>query len=230
MDDNGSGALDANEFHKAITDFGVDVETKDIATLFKCFDYTGDGEIDFNEFIRVIVGPMNNFRTQLCIKAFKQMDYNGNGVLDIEDIKRNYNASMHPDVKSGKRSEEEIFLEFMETFEQHYSTIHGTKSDGKITPEEFLEYYTHVSCNIDSDAYFELMMSNAWNIESRNNPASMPFAGSAAKVTNVSSRDAYRRDHHRNLFGTDKSTPFDKNKATQWSTSTSQSYAYSGNG
>ena len=210
MDDNGSGSLDANEFHKAISDFGIDVETKDIATLFKCFDYTGDGEIDFNEFVRVIVGPLNNYRTQLCIKAFRQIDYNGDGVLDIEDIKRSYNATMHPDVKSGKRTEDEVLLEFLETFEQHHNTIHGNKADGRVTPEEFLEYYAHVSCNIDTDAQFELMMSNAWNIESKNNPNSMPYAGSTAKVTSVNSRDAYRRDHHRNLFGTDKSTPFEK--------------------
>ena len=117
MDDNGSGSLDANEFHKAISDFGVDIETKDIATLFKCFDYTGDGEIDFNEFIRVIVGPLNNTRAQLCVKAFKQIDYNGDGVLDLNDIKRSYNATMHPDVKSGKRSEDEVLTEFLETFE-----------------------------------------------------------------------------------------------------------------
>ena len=63
MDDNGSGTLDANEFHKAVSYFGVDIETKDIATLFKCYDYGGDGEIDFNEFIRVIVGQLNEFKT-----------------------------------------------------------------------------------------------------------------------------------------------------------------------
>lgn len=73
-----------------------------------------------------------------------------------------------------------------------------------------MEYYNYVSVNIDSDAYFELMMSQAWNIESRNNPNSMPFAGSKAKVTAVNSREAYRNDHHRNLFGTDSKTPFDK--------------------
>lgn len=226
MDDNGSGSLDANEFHKAISDFGIDIETKDIATLFKCFDYTGDGQVDFNEFVRVIVGPLNNYRAQIVIKAFKQIDFNGDGILSIEDIKRSYNASMHPDVKSGKRTEDEILTEFLETFEQHFNTIHNTRADGKITPEEFLEYYAHVSANIDSDAYFELMMANAWNIESRNNPASMPYAGSSAKVTSVNSRDAYRRDHHRNLFGTDKSTPFEKRQATEWQSSTGQSYQY----
>ena len=123
---------------------------------------------------------------------------------------------MHPDVKSGKRTEDEILTEFLETFEQHYNTITGGKSDGKITPEEWLEYYTHVSASIDSDAYFELMMSNTWNIESANNPASMPYAGSKAKISAVSSRDAYLRDHHRNLFGTDKETPFQKKAGGQW--------------
>ena len=44
----------------------------------------------------------------------------------------------------------------------------------------------------------------------------MPFAGCSRKVTTVNSRDAYRQDHHRNLFGTDKSTPFDKKKEQDW--------------
>ena len=51
---------------------------------------------------------------------------NGDGVLDINDIKQRYNAQMHPEVKSGKRTEDEVLTEFMETFEQHHNTIHGT--------------------------------------------------------------------------------------------------------
>jgi len=221
FDDNNSGTLDEYEFTKAIVDFRVDIERKDIQTLFKTFDYNNDGTIDFNEFIRVVVGPMNNFRTQIAIRAFKQIDYNGDGCLTLEDIKGKYNARMHPDVRSGKRTEDEVLTEFLETFEQHHNTIHGNKADGKVTPEEFLEYYSHVSSNIDNDAYFELMMSNAWNLESKNNPATMPFAGSKGKVINVISRESYRHDHHRNLFGTDQKTPFDKKKNTEWTTTTS---------
>lgn len=133
-------------------------------------------------------------------------------------------------MRSGKRTENEVLTEFLETFEQHYNTISGTQSDGKITPQEWLEYYTQVSASIENDAYFELMMSNAWNIASANNPASMPYAGSKAKISQVSSREAYRRDHHRNLFGTDKSTPFDSKQGSQWQSSTAGSYAYKGDG
>ena len=141
---------------------------------------------------------------------------------------------MHPEVKSGKRTENEVLTEFLETFEQHYNTTTGGQNDGQITPQEWLEYYTNISASIDNDAYFELMMSNTWNIESANNPASMPYAGSRQKISQVNSRDAYRRDHHRNLFGTDTATPFDSKKGkgggSQWQTSTAGSYAYKGDG
>ena len=117
MDDNGNGTLDPYEFNKAVTDFGVDIETKDLATLFRCFDYDNNGEIDYNEFVRVIVGPMNMFRTNLCVKAFKILDSTQDGQVTLEDIRGRYNASMHPDVKSGKRTEDEVLTEFLETFE-----------------------------------------------------------------------------------------------------------------
>jgi hypothetical protein len=80
-----------------------------------------------------------------------------------------------------------------------------------------------VSSNIDSDAYFELMMSNAWNIGG-NTAQNMPFAGTSKKVLNVNAREAYRHDHHRNLFGTDNKTPFDKKSQAAWKTSQNEAF------
>ena len=37
---------------------------------------------------------------------------------------------MHPDVKSGKRTEDEVLTEFIETFELHHNILNGTQSDG----------------------------------------------------------------------------------------------------
>jgi hypothetical protein len=148
-------------------------------------------------------------------------------VLNIEDLKGRYDASRHPDVKSGKKSEEEVLTEFLETFEQHHNILNGYQSDGQVTLEEFVEYYTNISANIDSDAYFDLMINNAWNLDGRNNTDNLPFAGSKKKVTNVSARDAWRQDHHRNLFGTDKVTPFMKTKNQEWQTSNKGTYTES---
>jgi hypothetical protein len=44
----------------------------------------------------------------------------------------------------------------------------------------------------------------------------MPFAGTSKKIVALNSRDAYRNDHHRNLFGNDSATPFDKKKEQAW--------------
>jgi len=49
------------------------------------------------------------------------MDKDKSGMLNIDDIKDVYNAKMHPDVKSGKKTEEEVLGEFLDTFELHYS-------------------------------------------------------------------------------------------------------------
>ena len=47
---------------------------------------------------------------------------------------------------------------FLETFEV------GGVVDGKVTLQEFVNYYQRVSSSIDDDDYFELMMRNAWHI------------------------------------------------------------------
>ena len=121
MDDNGNGCLELSEFRKGIQDFQIEIDEKDIDGLFKAFDIDGNGSIQFDEFIRVVVGPMNQFRTQLVTKVFKKIDFSGDGVIDKEDLIGRYDASRHPDVKSGKRSEEEIYKEFLETFEMHHN-------------------------------------------------------------------------------------------------------------
>jgi len=52
----------------------------------------------------------------LVIKAFKTLDVNNDGSISIEEFHNKYNALSHPEVKSGKRTEEEVLVEFMETF------------------------------------------------------------------------------------------------------------------
>ena len=83
----------------------------------------------------------------------------------MEDIKSIYNAKQHPDVKLGKKTEEEVFIEFLDTFELHYSLLHpGSRGDKVVTFAEFKEYYNNISMSFEDDRYFELMMTNAWNL------------------------------------------------------------------
>ena len=108
-------------------------------------------------------------RVALCKKAYKIMDSDGSGQLDINDIRQTYNAKQHPDVKSGKKTEDEILLEFLDTFEDAFCDMKGNADsrDGKITMTEWLEYYNNVSMGIDLDEYFSTMMNSTWNLDKK---------------------------------------------------------------
>jgi len=95
------------------------------------------------------------------------LDKNGDGSLEIDDIKDVYDASRHPDVRAGKKTEDEILCDFLDTFEVHHSLYKEDTRDFKVTFDEFLEYYKHISASVDDDRYFELMMKNAWNFEGK---------------------------------------------------------------
>ena len=101
---------------------------------------------------------MNARRKRLVSMAFNVLDKNGSGEVDPEDIINVYDASKHPDVLAGKRTADEVLREFLDTFD-----VGGVK-DGKVTREEFENYYANVGANIDDDDYFELMIRNAWHI------------------------------------------------------------------
>jgi len=47
------------------------------------------------------------------------------GFVDLADVKRKYNAKKHPDVLSGKRTEDDVLCDFLDTFEAHYVSIYG---------------------------------------------------------------------------------------------------------
>ena len=166
IDDNNNGLIDYQEFMKAIKDYRIQVTPEEAHFLFGIFDINQDGSISYDEFLRQVIGTMSTERQQLVKRAFQKLDRNGNGQVDLEDIKSIYNAKQHPDVKLGKKTEEEVFIEFMDTFELHYSLLHPgtTRGDKMVNLEEFLEYYNNISMSFEDDRYFELMMINAWNL------------------------------------------------------------------
>lgn len=106
MDDNNSRSLDMYEFTKALKDYMLGFSDGEIKTLFQFFDVDSSGAIDYDEFLRALRGPMNPNRKKIVLQAYKKLDRDGNGYVDINDIKGVYDASRHPDVISGKKSED----------------------------------------------------------------------------------------------------------------------------
>ena len=160
MDDDGSGTLSYDEFTKALKEHSLGLTDKNMRELFSYFDKDGSTTVTYDEFLAGVRGALNDRRRYFVEQAFSILDKDGSGALEVSDIVGVYDASKHPDVLSGKKTESAVFREFLDTFDGGSSN----KGDGLVTPKEFEEYYANVSASIDDDDYFELMMRNAWHI------------------------------------------------------------------
>jgi Ca2+-binding EF-hand superfamily protein len=121
IDDNQSQSLDYDEFVKGLHDFRVPVNEEEARLLFTMFDNDHSGSIDYEEFLHRLKGPMNEFRTNLVKVAYQKLDRTGDGIVTIEDIKGVYNATKHPDVRTGKKTEDEVLSDFLDTFDMHHN-------------------------------------------------------------------------------------------------------------
>ena len=167
-DSENNKRININAFKKFCHDYRIDLADNEINLLFAELDLNKDGTIDYQEFLKGVIGEMNERRKRIIQQAFKAIDKNGIGLVELDDIRENYNAKMHPDVLSGKKTEEEVLAEFLDTFEYQFSLLSDEKeNESKISMEEFLDYYNNISLGIKDDDFFEEMIKNVYNLESR---------------------------------------------------------------
>ena len=164
IDENNSQTIDFDEFKQVCNMYNFDLNDKQLKMVFGNFDSENIGEIDYDEFIRTLRGEMNEFRQNLVQNVFDKLDIKKSGEISFKELNNKYNAKNHPDVISGKISEEEALKEFIDTFQETYNYLCGTETNNIITIEEFLEYYENVSMTIDEDDYFEYLLNNVWNL------------------------------------------------------------------
>ena len=114
---------------------------------------------------------MNDRRKNLIKILFDSFDKNKTGYVDIDEIRNSYSPVNHPDVLSGKKTEDEVLAEFLDTLQYHFSLLKSNKEEGnqknKVGFNEFLEYFNNISVGIEDDDYFENMIKSGFNLEER---------------------------------------------------------------
>ncbi|KFP82014.1 Calcyphosin-like, partial [Acanthisitta chloris] len=156
LDANKSGALDFKEFSKGLNDYAIMINKDEAREIFQMFDKDGSGKISFDEFLVMLRPPMSNVRREIIMQAFQKLDKGGDGIVTIEDLRGVFNAKHHSKYLNGDWTEDQVFRAFLDNFDSPY------EKDGKVTMEDFMNYYAGVSASIDKDAYFIVMMKNAW--------------------------------------------------------------------
>ncbi|XP_063360946.1 calcyphosin-like protein [Cydia amplana] len=159
MDDDGrKQTINKEEFFTGIKHTGLDISHEDAEKLFAHFDTEDSGSINVDEFIKQIRPPMSEGRHAIIDRAFRKLDKHGAGVIATEDLRGVYSVAANPRYKSGEETEELLMTKFLANFESE-----GTV-DGKVTLEEFMNYYSGISVSIDNDCYFDLLMRQAYNL------------------------------------------------------------------
>ncbi|XP_076321884.1 calcyphosin-like protein [Tachypleus tridentatus] len=158
MDDSGDRKLDLEEFSKGLHDYGVDLDNSEIENLFNDIDKDNSGNLNFDEFLKALRPPMSQARLNLIEQAFRKLDRTGDKVITVDDLRGLYNARYHPKYQNGELTENQVFELFLKSFDS------PSNPDAKVTWEEFVNYYSGVSASIDTDAYFDLMMRQAWKL------------------------------------------------------------------
>ena len=158
MDEKADGSLDVDDFRWGLIDYGISVTKEEAAEVLGAFDRNGDGKVSFNEFLVTLKGDLTPAREAVIEKAYKKLDANGDGTVRLDDIAKLYDASQHPEVISGKKTEQDIFMEYMSLWDTQVK-------DGIVTLDEFKEYYKDISASVDTDEEFVAILKSAWKLE-----------------------------------------------------------------
>ena len=137
------------------------------------------------------------------------MDANGNGLLEIDEIKEKFDPSRHPDVKSGVKSVEECRYEFYDLFSSHHNVAQSFQANKSVTLEEFLQYHMFISAQVgENENSFKLFMTGVWNLDLVDtNNSLIKVAGKTPAQYGKNSKEQWKYDMHRSLFGKLDDTP-----------------------
>merc|ERR1740130_2012040 len=157
MDHNGSNTLDQSEFEQALSAFGLFPKKVELQALFKYYDFNGDGSVGYEEFLNGLRDELTQRRQNIVLKAFAMMDKSGTGTITTSDIMNIYDVSRNPDFIEKRLTRDQVLANFLNQFDGARGN-----NDGKVTLDEFMDYYRDLSMSMPSDEYFVQMMESTW--------------------------------------------------------------------
>ena len=163
LDDDNSQTINFDSFAKTAKDFKFGLSFDEVEKLFNFLDKEQNCRIDYDEFIRLLRGQMSNSRKNLIEKIFSTFEPDKDGYVHIKKINQFYNPENHPDALTGKRNPDEIYKEFVDTFEGNHNYLNGDEAHyGTVDLDEFLDYYDSVSMIVENDSEFENIVRGVW--------------------------------------------------------------------
>jgi calcyphosin len=156
-DDVGGKQVSEEEFVRALQDNNVSLAPHEITNIFTVLDRSGSHTIDPTEFIAAMYNDMNALRKVWLRRVWELFRKDPeSGAVSVNELQKLFVAGGHPSVLRGETTAEAIQDEFESTFNN------TTNPDGKVSRQEFLEYYAGVSASCNNDNSFVALLRGVW--------------------------------------------------------------------
>lgn len=106
---------------------------------------------------------MSDSRKSMVSKVFyTYVDPERSGAVSAFAVKSKFNPREHPDVISGKRTEDDVLLDFLETFDAFLELSSASAKQEVVTLKVFRDYYAFVSFLFEDDKEFKAQVEGPW--------------------------------------------------------------------
>ncbi|KPI85921.1 hypothetical protein ABL78_5005 [Leptomonas seymouri] len=183
-DDLGGRQINEEELKAALQDNNVSLAQHEIANIFTVLDRTGARTIDPTEFIAAMYTDLSPIR-RVWLRRVWHLFHNDpqSGATEVSELQKLFMPEGHPAVLRGEASADAIRQEFESTFNTE------TNPDGKVSRQEFMEYYAGVSASCHDDDSFVALLRGVWPMQG----VSTAFTASLA-TGKASYRSAYHTE------------------------------------
>ena len=170
-DKNMSGELDYDKYNELLEMFNINMSKQDTTLIFGYFDKEKKGIIKYDDLIKELISNISKNRELLIRKIYDNFSKDNNYKVYINDLKQNFRAYNHPEVKNRFKSEEEVYYDFLESLDifKNYKNIIKRQNTEILSYEDFLDFFKEISMSIIDDKLFEDLLTNCWSINLEKN-------------------------------------------------------------
>jgi Ca2+-binding EF-hand superfamily protein len=170
LNSNTRGLVTPDQFIQTLNSIGVFVRQIDNQALVKYFGRNGQG-INTQEFVDRFREKLSPERETIVKSAFNKLDTNQGGSLCPNEISilsiypgTLYRSNFNSDFVLGRKSEQDAVKDYFGLFDKN--------QDGKITYDEWKNYYVDVSSMTGGDFAFRELVNNSWGEVTKNSSLS----------------------------------------------------------
>lgn len=174
-DDLGGQQITREQLRAALGENGVELEGCDYDSIFTQLDRSGSGTIEPTEFIAAMRSDMNPLRRVWLRRVWNLFSKDAQGSVSVAELQRLYRPDEHPAVKRGEQTADAVRAEFESTFNA------TTNPDGRVSRQEFEQYYTGYSSACLDDETFTATLRGVWPIPGVSKEYSESLAAGTAR-------------------------------------------------